>query len=198
MLGSVIASSSSPGTRDGSDAPRAFSAASNVTRIRSRNAVAELELKSVKNMGPVDEVQHDDAPAASRTESVKQRMKRNDRTMPPTLDEVLRRIADAHDAVELSAAGELATHLRTAYSDKIQSLRTAAREAKPPDDGAGAATVGPHVTFARVMDRLEKADSLDALDAAADLIRGVADEKQRDELEESYVAKRGRLDAAQA
>ncbi|MFM0393745.1 hypothetical protein [Paraburkholderia phytofirmans] len=171
--------------------------------------IAELEIERVKNMGPVEEVQPEDAPTVgTRTESVKQRMRkqrmRKQRDSTPTLDDVLRRIAEAQNAEELTAAGALAAHLhadeqkaiaRTAYSDKLEASRKPKRNEADPGK-QGATSRAPEVTFAYVMDALEHGDTLDALDTAADLIRAVADERQREELEEFYVAKRGKLEAA--
>lgn len=172
----------------------------------------ELEVVggSERNMGPVDEVRHDEAPGtATRTESVKQRMRRNQREAPPTLDDVLRQIGEAQNADELGAAGELATRLRTpaekdiartAYSDKLQASRTverAGRTGEPREgDTSAAGVTQAELTFAHVMDSLEKADTFELLDVAADLIRNVANDGQREELEEYYLAKRGKLDAA--
>lgn len=55
---------------------------------------------------------------------------------------------------------------------------------------------GPAVTYAQVLDGLSKAKTVDALDAAADLISAVADESQRTELGQKYDALRGELEAA--
>jgi len=169
----------------------------------------EYDAPGPRMMGPVDEVPRE-APASSRTASVKQNIKKN---AAPTLDDVLRQIADATTPEELAAAGERATRLRsdrekeiarTAYSDKLTAARAATHAANkgqgetagsepaqaPADDGAVV------MTFAQVMDALETSDSVDLLDVAADLIRSVPAEGQRDELEECYVAKRAKLEGA--
>lgn len=178
----------------------------------------EFEAPGPRNMGPVDEVERESGAGTSRTASVKERMKKNapSREPVPTLDEVLREIAAASNSAELTAAGERATKLRTddeketaraAYADKLNTARAAAQAAKksgttkdsggdPAQASAGAESVA--MTFAQVMDALEKADSLEVLDVAADLIRAVPEEGQRDELEEHYVAKRQKFEGAQA
>jgi len=54
-----------------------------------------------------------------------------------------------------------------------------------------AATDGPKVTYATVMDKLLKAKNLDALDVAADWIGEVADPEQRVELSAKYEELKG-------
>jgi hypothetical protein len=161
-----------------------------------------------RDMGPVDEVPRG-APAASRTDSVKASMKKG-REKVPTLDEVLKAIKDAEDSNALAAAGELAAKLksadekevaRTAYLDRLNAGRTAAQAAKKNEPASGGETSNAEgdevtMTFAQVMDALEKAESLDVLDVAADLIKAVPEESQREELEEFYVSKRKRLEGA--
>ncbi|APA88502.2 hypothetical protein BJG93_24445 [Paraburkholderia sprentiae WSM5005] len=141
-------------------------------------------------------------------------MKKNatTRNAAPTLDEVLKAIAEATNSSEMTAVGELATKLRTdqekdiartAYSDKLNAERAAAHAQAAQDDPAGAGSKdggGGEVaamTFAQVMDALEKAETPDALDVAAALIRTVQDEGQREELEEFFVAKRHRMESEQ-
>ncbi|OLL27444.1 hypothetical protein BTH42_31860 [Burkholderia sp. SRS-W-2-2016] len=166
----------------------------------------ELEVvgSGVRDMGPVEEVRRESvAPESSRTDSVKQRMKKNTppRDAAPTLDDVLRLIADANSAEELTAAGEQATRLRsdrekeiarTAYADKIAAARAASQASRKETDAEPVA-----LTFAQVMDGLEKAVAIEALDLAGDLIRNVPDEGQREELEEFYVTKRHKMGGEQ-
>ncbi|MGF6986505.1 hypothetical protein QFZ99_006046 [Paraburkholderia atlantica] len=171
----------------------------------------DFEPPRQRDMGPADEVPRENAPAASRTDALKASLKKNAREMPPSLDDVLKAIADAANADELAAAGERATKLRTArekeiartaYADKLNAEKTASHAAKkgegePKGDAAPASSrddMPAPMTFATVMDALEKADTLDTLDAAADLIRAIAAEGQRDELEEFYVAKRQKIE----
>jgi hypothetical protein len=160
-----------------------------------------------RNMGPVDEVPQRSATSGtsagtSRTASVKDRMKKNT-PAAPTLDDVLRQIAEASNAEELAAAGEQATKLRTerekeiartAYTDRLNAARAATQAAKQGSEKS--AGEDEPVTYAVVMDALEKSETLDVLDVAADLIRGVQHEAQREELEEFYVAKRAKLTEA--
>ena len=156
----------------------------------------------VRNMGPVEEVQRESGAGTSRTNSMKERMKKNappPREVVPTLDEVLRDIKDAASPEDLTAAGERATKLRTdrekeiartAYADKLNAARAATQAAKK-GEGADDPVA---LSFAEVMDRLEQAQTLDVLDLGADFIRHVPDEGQRSELEEFYVSKRAKLE----
>ena len=157
----------------------------------------------VRDMGPVDEV----PPAASthassakaKNDAMKSRMKsRMESAAVPTLDEVLKAIADASTPDALTAAGEMAVKLkaerekeiaRTAYADKLNAAREAQHAAAKKNEG-GATGEPVALTFAQVMDALEKAGDRDVLDVAADMIRDVPDEGQREELEEFYVSKR--------
>ena len=131
-------------------------------------ASGELEWEpnpAPRNMGPVDEVRRDDAPGSSRTNSVKERMRKNATARdPPPLDEVLKAIADAATPDELTAAGERATKFRTdrekeiahtAYADKLNAARVAAHAGEKDSEGAGEPVA---MSFAQVMDGLEKAD----------------------------------------
>ncbi|MGF6636786.1 RecT family recombinase [Paraburkholderia sp. MM6662-R1] len=169
----------------------------------------------MRDMGPAEEVRRESAAhGSSRTSSVKERMKKNATTRngAPTLDEVLKAIAEATNSGEMTAAGELATKLRTdqekeiartAYSDKLNAERAAAHAQPAQDDPADAGSKRDRggevaaMTFAQVMEALEQAETLDALDVAADLIRTVPDEGQREELEEFYLAKRHRMESEQ-
>jgi hypothetical protein len=63
---------------------------------------------------------------------------------------------------------------------------------------ASAKTDTPVATFAEVADRLNVATSADAVNVAADLIRHVADEDQRVELEELYRARMAEFDEGDA
>ncbi|WP_434110450.1 recombinase RecT [Paraburkholderia caffeinilytica] len=165
----------------------------------------ELEVidGGVHDMGIAEEVRPDPPRESSRTNSVKQRMSRNapPHETVPTLDEVLKRIAEARSAGELTAAGELAMKLRTgqekeiartAYSDRLAAARAASQAGRKVTDAEPIA-----MTFAQVMDGLEKADATGLLDVAANLIRSVPDEGQREELEEFYVTKRHRMEGEQ-
>jgi hypothetical protein len=149
-----------------------------------------------RDMGPVDEVPKPEAGAKSRTDSVKASMRKG-REKVPALEEVLQAIREAANSEELAAAGELAAKLRSteekevarvAYLDRLNAGRTAEHEAKKEAEGETVV-----MTFAQVMDALEKAHTLDVLDVAADLIKTVPEESQRDELEEFYVSRRQRM-----
>lgn len=177
----------------------------------------EYDAPGPRNMGPVDEVQRESSASASRTNSVKASMKKNaaQRERVPTLDEVLREIADAATRDDLTAAGERATRLRsenekqiarTAYADKLNAAREATHAAKKGSEGKDGGTGADEpsgedgavvMTFAQVMEALQQADSVDVLDVAGDLIRAVPVPGQRDELEEFYVDKRARLEGEQ-
>ncbi|MGF6607094.1 hypothetical protein OKW45_001994 [Paraburkholderia sp. WSM4175] len=151
-----------------------------------------------RNMGTVDEVPRV-LPSASRTDSVKQNLKKNAATRSVLLDDVLHQIHDASNADELAAAGELAGKLRTdrekeiartAYADRLNAARTAAHQAAKKDDAAPSSGEPPVMTYAQVMDALQAATTPDALDEAATLIGAVPVEGQRSELEETYTYRR--------
>jgi hypothetical protein len=114
---------------------------------------------------------------------------------------VLRLIANAKTADEMTIAGEQAARLRTdrekeiartAYADRVAAARSAAHASQKAGDAAPVV-----LTFAEVMDELERATTPDLLDVAADLIRSVPAESQREELEEFFVAKRHRMEGEQ-
>jgi hypothetical protein len=147
--------------------------------------------ETVRDMGAAQEVPRAQAASGiSRTEDVKQRMKRS---APPKLADVLRVIEDATNADELTAAGELATRLtgeadkqaaRDAYAAKLNASRTPRT----------AASEQPAMSFADVADALNGARDGDALNAAADLIRTVQDVTQRNELSQLYSARAAAFD----
>ncbi len=154
----------------------------------------------MRDMGAVEEVPrstpavHPAQTTASRTEDVKQRMKRN---APAKLADVLRAINDADNAEALTAAGELATKLasdadketaRQAYAAKLQASRTPKPEPDSPVANA------KKLTYAEVADALNAAVDDDALAAAADLIRYVTDEGQRAELTAAYSDRAAKFD----
>ncbi len=74
-----------------------------------------------------------------------------------------------------------------------ESNSTAGSSAQAVQGGAGAAASNPVVTFAKVEKKLREASEIDLLDACADLIREIADEQQRSELEDIYRARREEL-----
>lgn len=83
---------------------------------------------------------------------------------------------------------ETATQAR-ANSAKERAKAAAQAAAKPQGSAAGA----PAVTYAQAADAIQKAASVDAVDLAADLVRQVADEGQRGELEHMYHTRRAEL-----
>ncbi len=74
-----------------------------------------------------------------------------------------------------------------------ESNSTAGSSAQAVQGGAGAAASNPVATFAQVEKKLRESADTDMLDANADLIREVADEQQRSELEGIYRARREEL-----
>jgi hypothetical protein len=142
--------------------------------------IAEVVQEVMHDMGAVDEVvrpEAPDTPPPTRMDAVKQRLKKN---APPTLADVLKAIEDAGDAVALTKAGELAMKLkddrskevaRVAYADKLHASKTPKPAAR---------------TYAEVAEQMSTAQDKDALNVAADLIRHVADETQRNELKDMY------------
>lgn len=100
--------------------------------------------------------------------------------LPP---ETQANLVKTSEHAENKAAALVADRNRTL--DNGDAPRTAAQSdaaAKP------AATEGPKVTFASVMERLVAAKTMDALDDAADWIGEVPDEQQRNELSAKYKA----------
>jgi hypothetical protein len=159
--------------------------------------------EAMRDMGVAEEVPHVEPSASatqarattSRTEDVKQRMKRN---APAKLADVLRAINDADSAEALTAAGELATKLasdadketaRQAYAAKLQASKT------PKSEGGDKPGTAPQkLTYAEVADALNAAGDSDALDAAADLIRYVVDDGQRADLTALYSHRAAKFD----
>ncbi|MGF6981385.1 hypothetical protein QFZ99_000861 [Paraburkholderia atlantica] len=173
----------------------------------------DFEPPRSRDMGPAEEVPRGNAAGTSRTDAMKANLKKNAREAVPTLDDVLKDIAEAATPDELAAAGERAMKLRTArekeiartaWADKLNAEKAATHAAKKGEGkdtgevsrGAPREDMAAPMTFAEVMDALDKADATDALDLAADLIRNVPAEGQRDELEEFYVTKRQKLEGA--
>lgn len=94
---------------------------------------------------------------------------------PPTLDAVLQAIRTAQTPDDMTAAAAKSAQLpdsadkeiaRKAYGARMKELRDAA--------------AGP--TFAEIADKINAAQSAAELEVAADLIRGVRNDEQRDEL----------------
>jgi RecT family len=146
------------------------------------------------------------SPAASRTESVKASMRRN--APPPTLPEVLKAIDEAGDGPSLTRAGQLATRLiddgeketaRRAYADKLAAGKAAGKTPTSASPAAAAASADKPqpLSFAEVADRLHDAaerQDRDGFLSSADLIRSVADEGQRHELQQLYTDLAPRFD----
>jgi len=76
---------------------------------------------------------------------------------------------------------------------KADSARTFDTNSTAAAPASAAATGGPVVTFAQVMQKLVAAANADALDDAADWIGEVQDEVQRDELRAKYQARRDEM-----
>lgn len=84
------------------------------------------------------------------------------------------------------------------YSVTTDDLGQPKESAKPPPEAEDATERNPAperqaLSFAQVMDRIEKAATGDALDEAVDLIRQVADEDQAEELRLRAAERRGEL-----
>jgi hypothetical protein len=165
-----------------------------------------------RDMGRVDEVAPAVLPAANRTESVKQRLRRAApaRATAPNIEAVLAAIDAATNAEQLAAAGEQASALandadkaraREAYAAKLQASRTASKPATAPaaaTEPADPATGEVVMTFAEVMDLLENAKDSDELSLAADHIRYVEHAEYREELTECYQARAAKFDEGAA
>jgi hypothetical protein len=151
----------------------------------------------VKDMGPVDQVQPSPAPA-SRAERARAAIakKRATPALEHSVGTVLEAIGNSKSLDELLAAADLAKALqddaqkaqaRDAFKARRAELEAAAAtrnaEPSPEEPGNGEELA---MTYAQVRDALEAAQSVDALDAAADLIGQVASEDHRAELAALY------------
>jgi hypothetical protein len=173
-----------------------------------------------KDMGAAEVVDTPQAPAASKTESMRNKVaaKLGKAGEGVTLDSVLKAIEAAHNNADLTKAAEQAVKLgndedkakaRAAYSEKLAELKRATAQPNPeageihgPDDEAlrqveqGGAGADPVMTYAQVADKLQKATNEDQLAEAADLIRYVGSTTQRDELGGIYKRKADEFKAA--
>ncbi|SFB68908.1 RecT family protein [Cupriavidus sp. OV038] len=157
-----------------------------------------------RDMGRVEDVRKTNSPAsttrASRAKDKLQTRSAQATDVPatevttgdPGLDEVLGAIGAATNGTELSAAGQLAAQMadgpdkdraREAYQAKLQAGK-AATSTQPVQ--APASDHNDVLTFAQVMEDLQNARSMEALNLAADLIRYVPDMVQQDELRNEY------------
>lgn len=162
-----------------------------------------------RDMGKVEDVRKQE-PAATGSRASRAKEKLHTRTAqatdvpatgksaPPELDEVLGAIGAATNGAQLTAAGQLASQMldgadkdraRQAYQDKLQAGKAAA--ASPPAGTTQSPDTEDVLTYAQVMDALQTAGSVDALNLAADLIRYVPDLAQQDELRTEYERLKG-------
>jgi hypothetical protein len=164
-----------------------------------------------RDMGKVEDVRKEEPAPSSRASRIKDKLhsraaqatdvKATDIAAGvPGLDEVLGAIGAATNGAELTAAGQMASKMpdgpekdraRKAYQDKLQAGKAAAgpataaaTEQAPADQGA--AGQEDALTFAQVMDALQQATTVAALNLAADLIRYVPDMVQQDELRAEF------------
>ncbi len=189
--------------------------------LRGVNIAEEArEMPVEKDMGAAEVVDTPQVPAASKTESLRNKVaaKRGKAGEEVTLDAVLKAIEAAHNNADLTKAAEQAVKLgndeekvkaRAAYSEKLAELKRAATQPNPetgeiadPDDEAlrqveqGTAGADPVMTYAEVADKLQKATNEDQLAEAADLIQYVGSTTQRDELGGVYKRKADEFKAA--
>lgn len=189
--------------------------------LRGVNIAEEArDMPVEKDMGAAEVVDTPQAPVASKTESLRNKVaaKRGKAGEEVTLDSVLKAIEAAHNNADLTKAAEQAVKLgnnedkakaRAAYSEKLAELKRAAAPADPetgeipdPDDEAlrqveqGGAGGDPVMTYAQVADKLQKATNEDQLAEAADLIQYVGSTTQRDELGGIYKRKADEFKAA--
>lgn len=100
--------------------------------------------------------------------------------------------------VEFFQAGKTAEEVITFYSAQSfipEAMAKRIRELHAEVTNA-VTDVAPKVTYAEVADALHKATTIEALDAAADLINAIADEGQRAELSGIYDLRREAIDNA--
>lgn len=189
--------------------------------LRGVNIAEEArDMPVEKDMGAAEVVDTPQAPAASKTESLRNKVaaKRGKAGEEVTLDSVLKAIEAAHNNADLTKAAEQAVKLgndedkakaRAAYSEKLAELKRATAPADPetgeipdPDDEAlrkveqSGAGGDPVMTYAQVADKLQKAANEDQLAEAADLIQYVGSTTQRDELGGIYKRKADEFKAA--
>lgn len=189
--------------------------------LRGVNIAEEArDMPVEKDMGAAEVVDTPQAPAASKTESLRNKVaaKRGKAGEEVTLDSVLKAIEAAHNNADLTKAAEQAVKLgnnedkakaRAAYSEKLAELKRASAPADPetgeipdPDDEAlrkveqSGAGGDPVMTYAQVADKLQKASNEDQLAEAADLIQYVGSTTQRDELGGIYKRKADEFKAA--
>lgn len=189
--------------------------------LRGINIAEEsIDLPAEKDMGAAEVIETAQAPAASKTEALRNKVaaKRGKAGEVVTLDTVLKAIEAAHNNADLTKAAEQAVKLgndedkakaRAAYSEKLAELKRATApvntetgEVSDPDDDAlrlveqGGVGADPVMSYAEVADKLQKATNDDQLAEAADLIQYVGSITQRDELCGIYKRKANEFKAA--
>lgn len=125
------------------------------------------------------------APATTRTEAVKAKLLKS---KPESLDHVLSEIAGAPDEAALKRCADLAGKLGTAEEKaKAREAYKARKASIDIDDASGMmGHEAQPLTFAQVSDALHRSGDTETLDLKADLIRQVANEGQRIELNTLY------------
>lgn len=159
----------------------------------------ELELRGERDMGRADEVPQRDKPgASSRTESVRGKLATRSRTAlaPPGVDEILGNIAAATTQQELAHAIEPVIRIasepdkeriRDAYAAKVRSEKERLHRESQTDSPSPA-------TYDGIADRMKKATTINDLDDAVDLARGLDDPQQREALSEMYTERRALME----
>lgn len=152
-----------------------------------------------KDMGPADVV--DGPKAATKTETLKNRIAAKKPAPAITLQEVTTVLENAVSEDDLKKAADMAARLavpeekeqaRKIYSEKKSALRK--NESIDPETGEVIRKKPEEtLTFAEVADRLGKAKTPDDLDLAADDIRRVPGEKFQEELRAMYETAKARL-----
>ena len=152
-----------------------------------------------KDMGPADVV--DGPKAATKTETLKNRIAAKKPAPAITLQEVTTALENAVSEDDLKKAADMAARLavpeekeqaRKIYSEKKSALRK--NESIDPETGEVIQKKPEEtLTFAEVADRLGKAKTPDDLDLAADDIRRVPGEKFQEELRAMYESAKARL-----
>lgn len=125
---------------------------------------------------------------------------------PPTLVQVLDYIGRAHTPTEMEKAAKMASEMapgsekekaRAAYKDRMAALKAQhtakqnATDVQPAPPPADAPREAPTFTKADILQQLRGAESLEALDAAADLIKQLPDEQDREDCAQEYRDLRG-------
>lgn len=137
------------------------------------------------------EVIHDESPAATKTESMRNRIARN-RAQPEApsakLEDVLKAFEAATTREELKKAAQSVSETLDDADKETANAAYRARAHALKEQSETGETAAPAYTYAQVAERMNKATTIDELAEAADCIRFVTEEGQQTELGNVYHA----------